>query len=104
MGELFQAYLDADEDWLASSVVQTHSSKHSLQMTGNEAYVSYKDLKAEHGEELATRLRDDKKRRQAQSGDLLPDVPHWFAHPDFPDVPAAWPDLECMHDHDVCFV
>ena len=90
MASLFEEYLAAGENWNATSVVQTHKRKNSMKMTGNEHYVAFRDLVTKYGEDNAKNLRTSKKQLQQRSGDLYPDVPHWFKHPDFPGVEVAW--------------
>ena len=75
---------------MQSSIVRTVTSKDSTSRSGSQVYKKYKDLVAEHGEALASSLRASRKQQQLSKGDAYPDCPHWYKHPDWPEVEATW--------------
>ena len=70
--------------------MQQTSFKDKLKCSGAEEYKTFKDLKKEHGQENAEKLRQSKKEAQSKHGDAYPEVPHWMLHPDFPDQEVPW--------------
>ena len=89
MQKLFEIYTDSGEDWHNSSLVQTNTRTDECARTGQENYRTFRSLVQEHGELNASRLRADKKAKQALSGNAYEDTPWWMKHPDFPDLEVS---------------
>ena len=84
-GELLDMFIECNGDWAQCQIVQTLENQHRRKVSGENRYRMYKEIKALHGEEDAKALRDSKKLKQATQGDMLPGVPFWYSHPDWPE-------------------
>ena len=81
-------WVDSEEEWLRSTIVQQAEFTSKTKFSGDEQYVTFKELVQRHGQENAEKLRDTKKAAQL-NGPAYEDVPWWFQHPDFPDLEVS---------------
>ena len=70
---------------MRSSIMMEMSFEDVTKRSGNEVYMEFRHLVEKHGQQNAEELRDDKKRKQRESGDAYEGCPWWMVHPDFPD-------------------
>ena len=80
MGQLYEEYLSAGEDWMQSSLVVNASRKMAAKRKGKYRMIPFKDLKAQYGVPVAKSLRDAKKDQEAKKGE--DPVTYWQEHPD----------------------
>ena len=66
LGQLYEDFLSAGEDWLQSSLVINSSRKVSSKRRGKYRMSMYKDLKSLYGAGVARQLRDAKRDLEQQ--------------------------------------
>ena len=78
---------------MKSQIVIEANQKNRCDSTRTHRYVSAKDIRAKHPEE-AEAFIEEKKRLQRVHGDRAPNLPHWFANPDFPQNAALYLEFD----------
>ncbi|CAE7816704.1 unnamed protein product, partial [Symbiodinium sp. CCMP2456] len=81
--ELFKVYKESGMNWMNSSIVLEAKRKQKNTVMGSRHYVSFEDLKKQHGQDRAIAVREEKKALQRINGDYQVDAPYWFKHPDW---------------------
>ncbi|CAE7035031.1 TNC [Symbiodinium sp. CCMP2592] len=79
---LFDEYLKSDGIWLTSSLVTRLRRTSAVEALGEEAMVPFKQLKEEHGLQVAKQMRHQKRQLQAKAKPT--DPPFCMDHPDMP--------------------
>ncbi|CAL1168542.1 unnamed protein product, partial [Cladocopium goreaui] len=81
IGELFEAWLSAGEDWLQSSIVCNASRSMAQRRRGKYTMMTYRTLKERFGNSLAKQILHEKKKQEEDkvAGDPLV---YWMKHPD----------------------
>ena len=88
---LFDEYLQSQGNWLESSLAVRLKQSSSTEALGEESMVPFKQLREQHGVNVARQMRHQKRQLQAKAkpGDL----PFVMEHPDMPGC-----EVPC-HDH-----
>ena len=81
IGELFEQWLSAKEDWMQSSIVANSSKTMSQKKRGRYCMLDVKTLRSRFGTGIAKQLRDEKKAmEEGKSAD--DQIIYWMPHPD----------------------
>ena len=81
IGELFEQWLSAKEDWMQSSIVANSTKTMSQKKKGKYCMLEVRTLRSRFGAGIAKQLREEKK---ALEEGKSPDDPtiYWMQHPD----------------------
>lgn len=81
IGELFEQWLSAKEDWMQSSIVANQSKTMSQKKRGRYCMLEVKTLRSRFGAGIAKQLREEKK--ALEEGKSADDpIIYWMQHPD----------------------
>ena len=83
IGELFEQWLSAGEDWLKSSLVCNASRSLQQRKKGRYVMMDVKTLRTRFGNALGKLILQEK-REQQQKKDPSDPLTYWMKHPDVP--------------------
>ncbi|CAL1141803.1 unnamed protein product [Cladocopium goreaui] len=81
IGELFESWLSAGEDWMQSSVVANATRSMAQRKRGKYVMMEFRALKTRFGGPLAKQILTEKKQQQ-ENKDANDPLTYWMKHPD----------------------
>ena len=81
INRLFEEWIQADENWMNSSIMMNHTRTKAQRRRGKHVTKTFRELKTQYGPATAKAIRERKK-------EMGPGW--WWVHPDLPDQEETW--------------